>query len=358
MRSVALVGLLLSFTTIEAGAGSLNKPYFGATPPGAWAKTESSWEQPGGMAGTSRYTYIRVPDDAGRVRIEVDTEVVTGPGEGMVTRQLFVMEPGFDMAMNCPNRMMYMEGNVTLTGDGPPIVGQDAVIKIMRQAGMDLVNSVTFKGEARVQGRTCDHYAYSAKTGGAYATVNEGEIWLDATVPFGIVLQKGKVTDTAGKLLSTFEEKLVDSGTGNKGTAALLAATPAPKAAAPADAGPEPVQALSLLDAYKGGRIRLLVEVKPGSGGKHLTLKAVNKTKAPIDVIVPAGAVTLAADTPLTELKLVSEKEQRISVSAGGTSAPFAAQQAGKRGAIEGKFQLTTHDGNPLFMGNIKVGSL
>ena len=97
---------------------------------------------------------------------------------------------------------------------------RDNVIEIMRKSGGDFTNSVTFKGKTDMQRRKCDLYAYSFKSGGPHVTLNEGEIWLDETVPFGVVFQKGKVMDASGKLISTFEQKLLDFGTGESGVAA------------------------------------------------------------------------------------------------------------------------------------------
>jgi len=57
MRSFTLVIVLLSLTTPQLQAGSLEKAYFAATQPGTWAKYESSWEMPDGMVGTNVYTF-------------------------------------------------------------------------------------------------------------------------------------------------------------------------------------------------------------------------------------------------------------------------------------------------------------
>ena len=76
MRSFILVCLFFSFTTGQVWAESLKKPYFAAARPGTWAKYESSWKQPSGMAGTNIYTYIRASDNVGRVRIEIETKTI------------------------------------------------------------------------------------------------------------------------------------------------------------------------------------------------------------------------------------------------------------------------------------------
>jgi hypothetical protein len=358
MRFFTLVLLLLSVSTPGLQAGSLEKAYFAATLPGTWAQYESSWEMPDGRAGTNVYTYIRAPDSAGRVRIEVDTETLAGPGEGMVSRQLFIMEPGFDLAQNFLNHGMSIEASAAQTGDGPPSLMPDDVIDIIRQSAGDVTNSVVFEGRATREGFDCDRYAYSYTSGGPHATHQEGELCLDEIVPFGVVFQNGRVTNAAGELLSSFEQKLVDSGTGKSGAAALLAMIPEAAQASPERAAAPAVASLPLLEAYQSGKIRLVVEVEEGSGGMRLYVIALNKTEEPFDLVVPRGSLVIPADSPLDVLRLVVEEEHRFPLAPGGSSPSFAAGQSGERGATGGKFQLTVYEGQPLFQGTVEVGPM
>ncbi len=358
MRFSALVFLLLSLTTPQLQAQSLEKAYFAATHPGTWAKYESSWEIPDGTVGTNIYTYIRAPDSSDRVRIETDTETLAGPGEGMITRQLFIMEPGFDLARNYLNRMMFIEASVAQTGEGTPSLMQDNVIEIIRGSAGDLTNSVTFKGRETRKGVNCDLYTYSYKAGGPHTTVQTGEICLDETVPFGVVFQKGRVTDAAGTLVSSFEEKLLDSGAGESGTAALLAMTPEAAPAIPEGATPDALPSLPLLEAYQSEKIQLAVEVVEDTGGRRLNLVAVNTTKEPLELVVPGGPLTIPADSPLGVLNIVVIEGQRFSLAPGASSPPFEAGQPGERGATAGTFILTVYEGTPLYQGSVTVGPL
>jgi hypothetical protein len=339
-------------------AGSLQKAYFAATHPGTWAKYESSWEMPDGMAGINIYTYIRAAESADRVRIEIDTETLAGPGEGMISRQLFVMEPGFDLAKDSLNRMMFVEASIAQTGNGTPSLMQDNVVEITREPAGDVTNSFTFKGQATIGGRDCDHYGYSYKSGGPRVTIQEGEICLDETVPFGVVFQKGRVTDETGNLVSSIEQKLLESGTGTSGAAAVLATTPMAAPSSLEGTTATELPSLPLLEAYQREKIRILVEVEEGSEGRRLRVIALNKTDEPFDLVVPEGPLTIPADSPLGVLRLVIEEEQRFSLSPGGGSPPFAAGQSGEREATAGKFQLTVHEGQPLFQGSATVGPM
>jgi len=358
MRSFALVFLILSSATTHLEAASPQKAYFAATHPGTWAKYESKWEMPDGLTGTNIYTYVRAPDSSGRVLIEIDTETLAGPGEGMTTRQLLVMEPGFDMAKNFLNHMMFTEASIAQSGDGPPSVTPDNVIEIMRDAAGDLTNSVTYKGKATREGRTCDAYAYSFKSGGPRVTHQEGEICLDEDLPFGLVHQNGIVKDAEGNLLSSFEQKLLDSGTGESGTATLLAMTPEAQPTAETRATADALPSLSILEAYQSGKIRISVKVNEDTGGRRLTLVALNKIEEPFELVVPEGMLTIPADSPLGALRLYVDNAQRFSLSPGGGTPPIEAGQPGDRGATAGTFQLTVYEGQPLFQGSVEVGPL
>jgi hypothetical protein len=353
MQSFASVFLLLSLTTLQVQAETLQRPYFAATHPGSWAKYESNWEMPDGMVGTNHYTYIRATNSADRVRIEVVTETLAGPGQGMVTRQLFIMEPGFDLAKNYLNRMMFLEANVSQVDDGPASLMQDNVIEIIRQSAGDWTNSVTFKGRETRQGIECDLYSYSYPSGGPHVTVQEGEICLDGTLPFGLVFQKGRVLDAEGTLVSSFEQKLLETGTGHPGTEALLAMTPEAGPAAP-----ETAPALPLMEAYQSGKVRLAVEVVEGSGGRRLDLVVVNNTKEPFDLVIPSGLLEIPADSPLGVLNLFVDVEQNFSLSPGGSSPAMSVGQPGDRGASAGKFNLVVYEGQPLYQGTVTVGPL
>jgi hypothetical protein len=349
---------LLAMPAAHADGGSLEKAYFAATTPGAWAKYESSWEMPDGKAGTNIYTYIRASDDADRVRIELCTETLSGPGEGMTTRQLFVMEPGFDLARDFMNRMMYLEASAAQTGDGTTTLIPDNVIEIMRSSAGDMTKSVTLSGSRTIEGHDCDHYTYSYRLGGPHSTLQEGEICLDETVPFGLVSQTGRTIDDEGVTVSSFEQKLVASGTGQTASAALLAMTPATASAAPESAAPGALPSLPFTEAYLTGTIRLFVQVVEGSGGRRLDITALSQADEPFELVVPAGMLTIPAGSPIGDLNILVNENLELPLAPGESSPPISTGQPGERGATGGSFQLTVHEGEPLYQGTVEVGPL
>ena len=137
-----------------------------------------------------------------------------------------------------------------------------------------------------------------------------------------------------------------------------MAMTPEPAPASPDGAAPEGLTASTLLEAYQSEKIRLVFEVLEGSGGRRLDLVVVNKLEEPFELVVPAGPLSIPADSPLGVLNLSIGEELRFSLAPGGSSPPFAAGQPGERGATEGKFQLTVYEGQPLYQGSVTVGPL
>jgi hypothetical protein len=358
MKLKATACLVIVLAPTGLWAGSLEKAYFAVTESGSWAKHESNWEMPDGTTGTNIYTSIRAADSEGRVRIEMVTETLAGPGAGMTVRQLFIMESSFDLPKDYLNRMMFLEATASQAGDAPPSLMPENVIEIMRGTAGDLTNSVAFEGGAERAGRKCDLYTYSYRTGGPHASLLEGEICLDETTPFGVVYQKGRVLDAEGNVTSSYEEKLVGSGTGASATAALLAMTPEASPKAPTEVAPAALPSVAFLEAYESGKVRLLVEVTEGTGGRRLTIVVLNATDDAFELLVPEGPLSIPADSPLGELKLFFREARRFSLPADGSSPTVEAGQPGDRGATGGTFQLTVYEGQPLSQGSVTVGPL
>ena len=361
MKFVLSVCLTLVYLTAGAWAGELKKPYFAATVPGDWAKRETATERPGGEDQQIIYTYTRAPDSAGRVRIETVTEVKAGPGEGTESRQLNILEPGFDLSRGFIGYMGSLEASLALSGD-QAFPMQPDVIEIIRKNVQDVSKAFTYKGEEKIGGRTCDHYIYKIEMGDPNPSVTEFDVWLSEEVPFGIVRQISVSKDASGTVQSTSVENLIDSGSGGEVNSLLLSGTPNPKggdaettAGGAAEMAPD---TLALSKAYQDGKIGLGVEVVEGSGGARLRITIQNKTRAPLAIVVPKGTTQLEADMPVNTLTIVADAEKKLVAPARGRSETVDVGQAGSRGAKEGKFKLSVYDGSPLFQGTVTMGPM
>lgn len=356
MRSIAIALTALVMSASPSAAGDLQKPYFGATPPGSWVTSESSHQMSDGTKSRHVSTYTRLADRDGRVLIELELDVVEGPGAGTTTRQLYVMGPGFDLAQNRLSFGKWLEAIVIQSGDMTPIVQTGDMLRIVRDAMLDYRGAMTFGGPDTADGRDCDRYQYAVATTGSYPMTYQGELWLDASIPFGVVQDHGEAHDAAtGELMTTSETHLVDFGTGRSGTPALIAALPDTEPRDPSAEGARTVEAVSLRRAFEEGAAELQVTVREDH---RVSLVLTNRTDQPLRVTLPEGQTDLSVGSPLGTLSLLADSEQVIALDGRGTGDPVHVAQAGRRGAVQGSFRILTYEGDPLLTGSVTVGAL
>lgn len=234
-----LLGLLAPLSAALAGAatasaGDLPKPYFAATKPGTWTRYESKSPQ---VEGTTVYTYVRLPDDGGRVVISLRVDFPTGPYRGTWSKTTYVTKAGFDAAADLINFLSVIEGSTyEMPGQAPMKEQDETTLEAIRLAVSNYEGAFSPKGSASVDGRACDQFTYKAPSKGPNPTVDTGEIWLDSTLPFGIVRQVGTITNKQGEVMSKYDMRLLAHGTGEPppiGSEGKAAAGPAPPAPPP-----------------------------------------------------------------------------------------------------------------------------
>jgi hypothetical protein len=348
MRVVAAAALLGAATILAGGArAETGKSHFAATTPGSWALQELV--APG--VAPSRYTYTRLADQDGKVQLEIKVEFLAGAGAGTSSTSRYLLGKDFDLARDGLSYLRFVESYAFVGPDGAVTALPAETAAAIRESASDFRGGLTLRDRQEIEGHACDHFAYRAPSGGAAPTLSEGEVWLDASVPFAIVRQTGTVKDKAGKVQSSFTVRLIDSGAGS------ASAAPAQARAATAEATPIPGP-LTLAKAYGGEKVRLRVEVAAGSLGKKLLVTLENKTDEALRVVIPKGKTVLPAGTPLETLVVVSPGEQVVEVPAGGRAEPAELTQAAARGVVEGKFDLSMYEGTPLFSGSVTMDSL
>jgi hypothetical protein len=117
--------------------------------------------------------------------------------------------------------------------------------------------------------------------------------------------------------------------------------------------GPERVP---VLEAYKRGKVKLVVEVVPGEpAGSKVRLSVENKGKEPLKLVVPKGTTVFPGHRPLPSFTIEVTGEKHLDVDADGASA-FEAAQKGEERALKGRFTLSVSAGKPLFSGTAEVG--
>jgi hypothetical protein len=345
MKKCILMVVLLGVSVTVALAGELQKKYFVATKPGTWA--EYSLEAAGVKYSSSSQ---RNADENGHVVIEETVKVQTGPGSGTESKNTFVLPKDFNIADDLlsygkfTEKMSMKAGSVEMPIDATTLAA-------IKKGAKDFRGAVSFEAVEKVDGHTCDRYAYTVAIAGPAPGKETGRLWLDATVPFGIVRQVATSFNADGSVASSF--KLTLQETGQVQLEGIEAATPAAPAEKPA---PPPV--VSLIDGYKAGRIGIEVAAAQGSNGQPLQLVFINKTDTLLTVKLAAGALTIPASEPINSLRIVIKKAEDIAIPAGSASEALTVEQQPGRGPIEGKCELSVYEGTLLFSGSATLGTV
>jgi len=353
MRRVAVVSFLLTLFAPALVAGSLDKPYFNSTLPGAWVSYQSASEG----VGEYQYTYTRLPDRDGRAVIEFRMGVLSGPGSGSTTQQLFVLELGFDLSKDAINYMKAVETIVMQAGQGEAMLQPAAVVSAIKGGSCDFGSVFTYTGKDTINDLKCDTYAFETRCGGPAPMTVVGEVCLSNAVPFGVVRRTMVTRDPDGKELPPSAQLIQDHGSGTGGSQVLLAKLPEIQGKEQQTPGAD-VKTLPVQEAYRTGLVEAHVEIVAGSAGKRLLLSLRNRTSEEIVVVVPAGPTRFEAGSPLDTLQIAAERRETLTMKARGSTAPIEVGQVGKRGAVEGDFTVSIYEGEPLYSGSITMGPL
>ncbi|HEY8241024.1 MAG TPA: hypothetical protein VIH35_06235 [Kiritimatiellia bacterium] len=327
-------------------AGELKKDYFGATKVGAWVAQELTSTD----GAKSTYTSQRLPDDNGQAVVELSVKVLAGPGAGSESKNTITLPKGFNIARDWLSYGKFTEKMTMAYGDTVmPIDG--ATLDAIRKSSKDYRGAVTFEAKEKIDGHACDRYGYSIVYVGPPSSVESGQLWLDDTVPFGLVRQVAKVLNDDGSPAASYEIRTTDIGLEqmDSGATETTAAEPA------APAAPSVV---TLLEGYNAGSIALEISAPAGSGGRKLEIALRNKTESDLTVKIPSGVVAIAGSSPVSDLKVTLAPTPDVVLGPGETSAPIPAAQRGTWGPQEGKFTLSVYEGTPLYSGSATVGPL
>jgi len=347
MKTYILAMILIGSLVTAGQAGELQKEYFAATPPGAWAQ----YMLEAGDGSKYLSSSQRNADMDGRVVVEESMKGQSGAVTGTESQNIYLLQKDFKLANDWLSFGKFTEKMTMKAGDADiPI--DATTLDAIKKGSKDFRGAVTFEAMENIDGRNCDRYAYSAVTAGPAPGKEIGRLWLDPTVPFGIVRQTVTSYNADGSVASSFEIRLQDTGRVQIDSPVAASSTPTGPVAPPV-----PVVA-SLIDGYKAGHIGIEVSVEKGSGGRRLQLVFINKTETVQIVRLQVGKLDIPASEPVEKLQIVVKDNADIVVPSAASSEAITVEQQSGRGAVDGKFELSVYEGTLLFTGSITLETL
>jgi len=339
MRRLAVVTLLLASASLLSAAG-WNKPYFAATKPGSYATYRSTST----VGPPSTYTMTRQADRNGQVVIDSYSEFSDKVTPASTSR--YELAKGFDVDRDLIDYMKHLVGmsmSVGKDGKFDPL----PAAALTNMTGMaTYAATAVFKATEMVDGKSCDHYTYTRDTK-MFPTIETGDIWLNPTVPFGIVKHTTTEKDRAsGKVAFTTETVLVSSGS-----------KPLP-AMSTTEAADPTLKPMTLKAAYDAGLIHVSVEIAPADKrGDRLNLR-VETIEKPLTLTLAAGTNTsLFVDIPFENLVFTVAAAQKLEITA-TKAATLTVNQVGTNRVVAGKFKIYMYEGKPMYSGSATMNTV
>ena len=206
----ALALAALALPALAAGAG-FQKPYFGATKAGTFARQKATDEK----GAVTEYTYSRLADVGTDRVIELRYAIVSGQFKGTNSITGCLVPADFPLENDAIDFQAHARRCAFSTGDTAPTEYPAAAMKAVAESMTNYAAIVTFKGTETVDGKRCDRYGYEYK--GYYINApatTTGDLWLSDAVPFGLVKDVMTMRDGSGKTLTRIETVLVETGEG------------------------------------------------------------------------------------------------------------------------------------------------
>ena len=345
MRRLLILTVTLLLAPVLLSAG-WNKAYFAATKPGSWATIRVT------STITTPYTTTstRLADVDGKVVIEQRSEFNDNVSPSATMRYELAKEFNADRDLIDHLKAVVAASAKTGSDDAYTELPGDTVAALKTMA--TYAATATFKGVETIEGKPCDRYSYTRGKKGD-AQLEKGDIWLNPTVPFGVVKHTMSFTDPSGKLLWTADSRLVDSGLKPISTTPAVAAA----AAKPDLETPAAPQLMTLQTAYDSGLIKIAVEVAPeDKRGDRLNL-SIETNENPLIITLLPENMTLKGDFPVERLMFRASSAHKLEL-AQGRPAKIVVNQLGTRRVVAGKFQLSVYEGKPVFIGSVTMDNV
>ena len=339
-RSLFVLFALLAAIPSSFAAG-LKQAYFGATPPGSWARYADISPE---MHMTT--TMTRLSDDDGSPRVEIDVQFANK--QYPPVRNRYTLKHGFALDRQLIDYMSNVTAASVVSGEGEFTDLDAATVASIVEHSPKYLPSIVFKGSENTSGHQTDRYGYTLHLPGEPPTIETGELWLSPGVPFGVVKQKSVTKDAQGKTTTSYERTLIEAG--NNAAAAAVAPSKSAKAA------PKKTS-FTLQEAYDAGLVEVKVTIPASAkNGERAHLVIEKKDDDVIQLTVPKGKTKLHVDIPIDDFVFEQAAPKTFDVG-GNETAELDVKQIGDQRVMAGEFRISTYEGSPLYSGSATVGS-
>lgn len=226
-RIPVLSGVLLLAVASAAPAAdvmSFQKAYFGSTKPGSWARYEQTNTDAKGKVQKAEVTLSHLESDGGRITFEMRSVPKEGGKKDKTVTMRYVLNTDFKPEKNALDYMKYVEKMVfQVEGEKameypPDMMNQVAAAFV---SNVDYDTNVKSDGPCGADGRSGEKYLISGSFDFKIAFVRmrgttETELCMSDGVPFGRLSERTVSKDDKGKVTSTTEMRLLETGTGAK----------------------------------------------------------------------------------------------------------------------------------------------
>lgn len=195
MASAALLSGEARTKRAESHPSAYRAAYFAATVPGAWSR----YTVTSNGRTESAYTYRRLPDEDGHARVELRTDFTSGASQGTWSTNRYVLARSFRLEDDALSFSKHCEGLFMRTDTmAEEQELPKATLPNIIASAIDYARSVKFAGTETIEGRECDHYTYRYVSKEKNRTIYDGEVWLNASVPFGLVRESASIKPKFG----------------------------------------------------------------------------------------------------------------------------------------------------------------
>lgn len=204
-----------------ADLGKFQKAYFGSTKPGSWVKYEQTSTDAKGKVSKTEVTLSRLEGDGARVWFEMRSVPKEG-AKGKPTTMKYLLNTDFQVEKDALAFLKHIE-KIVMQEDGKEATEFPA--EMLQQVGGAFASNVDYStnveaiGACSADGKGGEKYRMQ----GAFDVkvvfirmkgTTDTELCMSDAVPFGRLFEKTVTKDDKGRLMSTVEMRVLDSGSG------------------------------------------------------------------------------------------------------------------------------------------------